>query len=210
MIAIIRHGEAEKAEGRAIGKTDLPLSLPGKKQAEKIAECLRAVPFSSLYTSPLTRTLQTARVIKKHCSISPIECCELQEINLGEWDGLNFAQIKKNFPHEYALRGKNIAKFRPPGGENFAELKLRAMRQLDEISKNNLPAIVVTHAGIIRVVLSAILDFPLNNIFKIKPEHCHVTLISQSSTSTTCGFKLEGFNLPASKELTSFLQDRIS
>ena len=192
MIILVRHGEAEKAKGRAIGQLDLPLSSTGKKQAEALAKSLSSQQIDYLYTSPLRRTRDTAAAIEQTCNQTAIPCPELAEINLGLWDGLSFEQIKKEFPSEYERRGKDIANYRPPEGESFADLTERVRNKFNKIIADDDHTIIVTHAGVIRVIMHIVLEIPLNNIFQFSPRHCRKTILKKSH-GKLC---LEGFNIP--------------
>ncbi len=202
MIVLIRHAEAENAGGRAIGQTELPLSGTGEIQANLLGKAMRDLEFKTFLSSPLSRTMRTAEAIAENCSVSPTACAELAEINLGEWDGLSFENIKKKFPSAYLQRGQDIAGFRPPGGESFLDLKKRVDSVLNRLDNQDSPALLVTHAGVIRVVMHMVLGFPLANIFCIKPSHCYCTIISKKKDSYT----LNGYNLPPGTELSSVLK----
>lgn len=201
MIILIRHGEAEGATGRAIGHTDLPLSRKGEIQAQQIAEAMAGNNFKTFLCSPLTRTMQTASYIKKTCSISPSPCPDFAEINLGKWDGLNYETIKKEFPEEYRKRGQDFSGYRPPEGESFLDLKKRVRNTFHKLAEDRQPVLIVTHAGVIRVLMHLVLDFPLENIFRIKPSHCYATVL----LSTSKGYSLKAFNIPPGNDLKSLL-----
>ncbi|WP_320171274.1 histidine phosphatase family protein [Maridesulfovibrio sp.] len=203
MIVLIRHGEAENAGGRAIGQTDLPLSENGKLQADMLAEALSGIRFRTFLSSPLDRTMHTARLIEKKSSNSISPCSALAEINLGDWDGLSFEDIKSRFPQGYKERGRNIAGYRPPGGESFLDLRERVSPMLAQLSEEKLPALLITHAGVIRVIMQLVLDFPLENIFGIVPSHCHATVLKNGKK----GFTVSGFNLPPGSDLSGFLEN---
>ena len=60
---LVRHGETEwNSENRMCGRTDVPLSEAGRRQAESLAERLKPIPFEALYSSPLQRARETARL----------------------------------------------------------------------------------------------------------------------------------------------------
>lgn len=196
MIVLIRHGEIEGPKGRAVGQIDLPLSPHGHKQATQLAESLESFQPRRIYCSPLTRTVQTVSLIEKKCGIRSIHIPEIKEINLGEWDGQEFAELKSRHPAEFEKRGADIAGYRPPNGENFTDLKERVssfLKQMDD----EFPAVIVTHAGVIRIILHIALGFPLDNIFRIRPDYCHATVLIKKKNN----LNLQAFNLPPSSEL---------
>ncbi|WP_421899335.1 histidine phosphatase family protein [Maridesulfovibrio sp.] len=200
MIVLIRHGEIEGAKGRAVGQIDLPLSENGLKQAAQLTDSLGTFQPRRIYCSPLTRTRQTASLIEKQCSLEAIHVPEIKEINLGEWDGLDFAELKKFYPWDYKQRGEDIAGFRPPGGENFTDVKERVSSFLNQLDES--PVIAVTHAGVIRTILHIVLGFPLDNIFRMKPDYCHATVISKKKN----GFSMQAYNLPPNPGLGEHLK----
>jgi probable phosphoglycerate mutase len=192
MIVFIRHAEAEKASGRAIGQTDLPLSQNGIKQLQVLKKTMHGAGFSRILCSPLERTMLTAEAVGQACGLSPQADNNLAEINLGEWDGLSFDDIKSQFPDEYEERGKNFSSFRPPQGESFFDLKSRVVNVLEKLNTESKPTLIVTHAGVIRVAMHMALGFSLNDLFKVKPAHCHLTIFDARPK----GLMLKGFNLP--------------
>ena len=190
MIILIRHGEIADSKGRAVGQIDLPLSKSGLAQAAQMAESLGTFQPRRIYCSPLTRTVQTASFIENKYGLESIHVPEIKEISLGSWEGIEFKTIKSRYPEEFEKRGQDMAGFRPPEGENFNDLQLRVRSFIERLGDES--AIVVTHAGVIRSVLHIVLGFPLDNIFRLKPDYCHATVIKKVKN----GLMLKAFNLP--------------
>ena len=100
-IYLIRHGEPDFPGGKrmCLGRTDLPLSSKGLKQAESAAQKLQDMDFE-IFSSPLLRARQTAQAFHR-----PIHVLEaLQELDAGQWDGLDFETIALRYPELYAKR----------------------------------------------------------------------------------------------------------
>lgn len=186
-IYLLRHGEIELPRPRClIGQMNLPLSLRGVEQAETWRNVFRSIPFDCIYCSDLDRTCRTAQIIARDNRTNIIEMSQLREINLGMWDGLTADEIEIRFPGQWRLRGEDSAGFRPEGGESFADLYDRVIPAFESIVKSNLESIlIITHAGVIRVVLAHILGMPLSNIFKVNIDYsCAVILaVKQNSSS---------------------------
>ena len=190
---LIRHGEARGAEKRCIGRTDLPLTVEGYSQAEKLAHLLQNMPVDSLLYSPLERTRETARVISETCQITSMAYDSLLEIDMGDWDGLPFAEIQHRWPEAYLQRGHDFANFRPPKtqpvsglrchGESFADVADRAVPVLIQHATTVLPkhTAIVTHAGVIRACLCHITATPLQDIFRFH--------IPTGSITTLCHYR---------------------
>ncbi|MDR0583724.1 MAG: histidine phosphatase family protein [Treponema sp.] len=150
---LVRHGEVDfGGVKRCIGRTDIPLSERGKYQAERLKVFFTGKGLTGLYASPARRTRLTADIISQ--GRWPVQLCSgLAEINMGDWEGLTFVEIKKRFPDLYTLRGQNRA-IAPPNGETPAQVQIRAAAAIEQIltqSEGNVT--VVTHAGVNRLLL---------------------------------------------------------
>jgi putative nucleotidyltransferase with HDIG domain len=151
---LIRHGEVDfGGVKRCIGRTDTPLSERGKKQAERLKVFFIGKGLTALYAGPAQRTRLTADIISQ--GRWPVQICDgLAEIDMGDWEGLTFAEIRERFPDLYAQRGRNPAEHFPPNGEAPAHVQIRAAAAIDRIltqSEGNIA--VVAHSGINRLLL---------------------------------------------------------
>ncbi|MBP2627848.1 MAG: hypothetical protein H6Q68_2559 [Firmicutes bacterium] len=172
-IYLVRHGEiATGGHKRYIGQIDLPLDETGRRQAAALRDELAKVSFNQVFCSNLIRSVSTARIICERQSLAPVVIRELQEINMGLWDGVTFEEIRYTYPGEFEKRGADIIKFRPPGGESFAECSSRVLSALDEIVRTARGKIlIIGHAGVNRIILSRALGMPLENMLKIKQDY---------------------------------------
>lgn len=142
------------------GWTDLPLNQIGRLQAERLGRRFRhEPPVTALYSSPLTRALDTAAHIAT-ASTSPVQCvADLKEINCGEVDGVPIVLVKRSHA---ALWERNLQQedddFRWPGGESYRELRERSFRAIREIAATHEGerVAVVTHCGVITQILGAL------------------------------------------------------
>ncbi len=169
MIYLLRHGEIEGAENkRFIGQADIPLSMKGLIQAEYWKKRLSALSFEKVYSSDLLRTKKTAKIISNHSKNKIILSKKLREINLGNWEGKLVSEIRLKFPDEWKKRGEDIAYYRTEKGECFSDLQNRVLPYFKKLVTNKKNLLIVTHAGVIRVILSNIMDIPLKDLFTIK------------------------------------------
>ena len=151
-VYLIRHGLPDFPGGKrmCIGTTDIPMGEAGLAQAAQMAEKLPAV--TAVFSSPLTRAVQTAQAIGYPITILP----DLRELDAGEWDGLTFDEIRKRYPDLYAARGENST-IPLPGAENHEEGLARftsAMNQAANLAPGDFA--VVAHGGIIAQFLQHI------------------------------------------------------
>ncbi|MEZ6853835.1 histidine phosphatase family protein [Halodesulfovibrio aestuarii] len=187
MLYLIRHGETVLHKGICIGQTDIPLAEHGITYiSEKTLPQLLALRLEQprIVSSPLRRTMQTAEIIDNKLKTGIIQEPSLREINMGTWDGLPFSDIKKRWPDAYEQRGTNFAHFRAPMGESFFDVQQRALEIILPLCHEPEPVILVTHAGVIRTLLCAVNQTPLQNLFSYKPTTGSITLISKQAFLT--------------------------
>ncbi len=200
-VYLIRHGRIrlEDDQRRYIGQLDLPLSCDGVRQAEALRHTLAKAAITAVYCSDLIRSRQTAEIIAGDRGVNVRQRSELREISLGEWEGCTFADIIRRFPDEFRARGADIAYYRVPGGESFADCGLRAVAAFHDIlgtSAGNIA--IVGHAGVNRLLLCHILGLPLGNLFRLSQDYGCINVIQCSDA----GYQLQLANFrqpPAAK-----------
>jgi probable phosphoglycerate mutase len=169
MIVLLRHGRTEGGKGRCVGRAAVPLSPQGLAQALDLADDLGAIPFARLCSSPASRTQATIGPLAARLGLGVDILPALDEIDMGAWDGLSFDEIRARYPDEYAARGRQLDRYRAPGGENFEDVAERAMAALAELAAGPRPVLVATHAGVIRSVLCRVTGHPLEGLFRFSP-----------------------------------------
>lgn len=149
---LIRHGLPDFPDGSrmCIGTTDIPMGEEGLAQAAQMATILP--PVTAVFSSPLTRAVQTAQAIGMPVSVLP----DLREMHAGEWDGLTFAQIRQRYPELYAARATDPA-LPLPGAEDHLQALVRfsaAMKTAAQAAPGDFA--VVAHGGIIAQFLQSV------------------------------------------------------
>lgn len=143
-VYLIRHGKPDFPGGEkmCLGITDLPLGEEGRIQARELAEVLPRV--EAVFSSSLSRAADTARFLGKPVQVVP----GLQELGAGQWDGLTFREIRREYPALYEARGTD-PKVPIPGQED-PEKGLRRFRQalLEALNRSTGDIAVVTHGGV--------------------------------------------------------------
>lgn len=192
-VLLLRHGEpAGGQRGRFLGQGDPPLTGLGQAQAAWWRDELAELNLQRIVASDLARARATAAVIAE-AQARPVEADPAwREIDLGQWEGLDRAEVARRWPEAYAARGADPAGFRPPGGESFADLAARAWPALMALAAGPGPALAVTHAGLLRVVLRQALDLPWNALFRLELDLAGLTILSFRDGS----LRLLTLNLP--------------
>ncbi len=170
-MALVRHGETEgESSIRYHGRTDVPLSELGRTQmraaGRELAERLGGIAFARVFSSPLIRATEGARLIAGDgAAIVTIE--EFAEVNFGLFEGLTAEEIRERYPEEF-LRWRAdplTAAYTYPGGENRGAFAERVRRGFDRIltllmddESSGGCTLVVAHRGVIRSIVSALAD----------------------------------------------------
>jgi len=193
-ILLLRHGSLQTVDNkkRFIGQTDLSLSEQGRRQAKFWDRQLADWPMDAIFCSDLQRCRETADVIAQDRRSVVTPLAELREIDLGQWEGMRFDQVKQLWPDAFLKRGRNIAGFRPPGGESFNDLQQRVVRVFkQQISKSDGNLLFVSHAGVNRVLLCHLLGMPTANLFRIDQGPAAINILERRSD----GIRLQCLNL---------------
>ena len=151
-VYLIRHGLPDFPGGKrmCIGTTDIPMGEKGFQQAAEMAKKLP--PVTSVFSSPLTRAVQTAQAIGLPVAIRD----DLREMYAGEWDGLTFDEIRQRYPELYAARFHDLT-IPLPGAEDHAKGLTRFKEAMEEAAKQSPGDFaVVAHGGIIAQFLQDI------------------------------------------------------
>lgn len=174
---IIRHGETDyNKNGRYQGQMDIPLNDDGRRQSEMAAARMAGINLDVIYASDLCRAQETARIIARGrmVALEP----RLREIHVGRVMGMNNEEIKREFPDFWAANLADPDNTRFPGGENAVEVQVRTMAALTDMQarypQGNVA--VVTHGGVIKVIVAAIMEVPLAIRPKIVLDNCSLTV----------------------------------
>lgn len=185
MIYLLRHGEIEVGEPkRFIGQIDLPLTKVGIEQAYRWRQQWSDITFAEIWCSDLERSRKTAEIMEDRFQCPMRITKELREIDLGEWDGLTVDFIKSRFSEKWDARGRDMATYRPPGGESFADLSARVVPFIEEVARKAEGNILITtHSGVNRVLLCHVLGMPLVNLFRLAQDFSALNLIEYTADS---------------------------
>ncbi|MDF2524875.1 MAG: Phosphoglycerate mutase [Clostridiales bacterium] len=163
-LIIVRHAQAEGNISREFhGWTDSGLTELGHIQAEKVADRLKEIPIDILYSSSLTRTLQTAEYISKVKTLPIIRTDKLKEINGGDWEGVLFSELPNLWPDEYETWENKPQSHKMPNGESMDEFQRRLIEEVEYIINHNTGKNIgiVTHGTAIKAMMCFFKGFGL-------------------------------------------------
>jgi len=159
---LVRHGATQlTAEDRFSGAVGVDLSDEGRDQVRRLATRLRDDAIAAVYCSPLSRTVETARILSHSHGLSPIPRDGLREISHGRWEGLTRREVEERFPGEYAAWESDPFTFAPEEGESGVAVLARALPVLREIvvAHDGHNVLVVSHKATLRLLISSLLGF---------------------------------------------------
>ena len=156
-IYLVRHGESvTNRTGLFTGQSDVPLTELGERQAACVSSFFKDIPLEAVYSSDLSRAMETIRGAAQSQGLTVQPECDLREVYAGEWEGKHFTELPKLYPEDYRVWQEDLGASRCTGGESMVEAVGRAdkaMRRIAEAHPNTAVA-VASHGGIIRGLIS--------------------------------------------------------
>lgn len=187
---LIRHATTDMA-GTLCGHADPPLNATGREQALQLARMLQNTRVQRLYSSDLKRAVETALPLAKLWDIPILKRIDFREISFGTWEGMRWSEVR--------TAGTDITSMElspelgAPGGETFGAFRARIMAELRQAlagSEGHTTAIV-THLGVIRVLLNDFAAMSPNWHPHHKIDYCSVYRLRVSGSCLSCLNQLE-------------------
>jgi alpha-ribazole phosphatase len=179
-VILVRHAEpSEDARGRCYGSLDVGLSDAGRVQAATLADALRSADIDAVFSSPRRRALQTADPVSRLLGIRVLVDDDLRELDFGELEGRCYADIAATMPDLYHRWMTEPTAVTFPGGESFADLRVRALAATRRIRADaaGATALFVTHAGVCPAIVGGVLEVAPELIFRLDVGYSRVTVI---------------------------------
>ena len=181
MIIFLRHGQAENNTKRILaGRTEgIPLTKIGIEQAEQIGKYLKPIGISAIYSSPIERANNTAKIVAESNSIDYKLDERLTELDMGKFTRMPYDEI-------FAKHGNVFLKFYSDDPiisehnvETFPHVQKRVMDMLDyTIKKHDQEnVLLVTHMDPIKSVIAKVIDLKPLSLFELIIANCSLTII---------------------------------
>ena len=191
-ILLVRHGESlGNRDELFLGHTDLPLSELGHRQAAALASALRGRHIDAVYSSDLSRAMQTVAPAAAERGLTVTPCRGLREIFAGDWEGKRYDDLAVLWPSERGTWKNNIGFACPPNGESVRELYARVEKTLAEIAAANEGRVVLcgTHATPVRATTARLLGLGLEAMATVPwaPNASITTVVFEDGVPTLVG-----------------------
>ncbi|MCB9420898.1 MAG: MSMEG_4193 family putative phosphomutase [Ardenticatenaceae bacterium] len=153
---LVRHGENDWVNKHRLAGwiPGIHLNEKGHEQAQAAAERLAHLPVTAVYSSPVTRCMETAVYIARPHNLDVIELEEVGEVRYGKWEGKKIKKLAKKkrwmtvqfFPSRMTF----------PQGEALRDVQSRGIQALEKLSRQHPDdvVIVVSHADLIKLVMA--------------------------------------------------------
>lgn len=187
-IVIVRHGETESNRlGLFRGRLDVPLNASGRTQAERVAESLAAEPVVRVYSSPLSRALDTARAIALRHGTEPSIDLAFDNIDLGEWQGREKAAVERDEPELWHLWTTDPDNLTIPGGERLADVTERALGRTLELVREHAGRrfVVVTHRSVAKLLGGALLGLRIGYFWSLYLDNAGYSVFGYNGSKFT-------------------------
>ncbi len=166
---LLRHGQTPMSlEKRYAGRSDVPLTDTGVRQAAAAAKRLASAGIGAIVSSPLQLAVQTAEEVAAVTGAPVVTDDGFRETDFGVWEGLTFAEVRQRWPDEMTawLAGPEIA---PPGGESFAQVSERVTAALHRVLAGweRQTVLIVSHVTPIKTLVAAALLAPPPALYRM-------------------------------------------
>jgi broad specificity phosphatase PhoE len=178
---LIRHGEVEERYHNVFGgsRIDMALSPLGQRHAEALARWMGDTKLNAVYASPMLRVKQTMDPLLRRTGLVPQIMNDLREVDFGDWTGYRWDGIQEHFGVSAFDWLEIMDQAGIPNGESTEHLVNRVRPCLETIlgAHPHGRTAVVCHGGIIRVILSLLLDLPLKKMAHFNIEYGSVSVV---------------------------------
>ncbi|HWH69998.1 MAG TPA: histidine phosphatase family protein [Candidatus Sulfotelmatobacter sp.] len=177
---LLRHAEVEaRYQGVFGGRIDMDLSPRGHEQAAALARYLHPRGFAALYASPMKRVQQTLAPLLTNGCPQPAILRDLREVDFGDWTGLKWEEVPVKFGVSAFTWLDQLECAGIPNAECSQTLRARLEPCLQQILAKHpgQEVAIACHGGVIRMLLSLLLDWPLSRMGAIEIDYASITQV---------------------------------
>ncbi len=179
-IFLLRHGETQaNIEQRYQGQGESHLSELGIEESEELSNFLAKEDFCSIYSSTLSRSYETAKLIARPHKLDVIKIDDLKERNYGIWENLKFDEIRKRFPDLYGSWLIDPGKTLIPDAETLESMQRRGVAAIESLIEKHCGKTfcVVGHGGMNRAILFHYMRIDMNNFWRIRQDNTCINIV---------------------------------
>jgi broad specificity phosphatase PhoE len=178
-LLLIRHGQTIwNTQMRTQGHTDIELDDIGRRQADRLAQRLSRIQLDAVYASPLSRAMNTARVIAEQQGLAAVSHPLLMERNFGIWEGEPFRMLLEKYPDQVRQWEKDPVLYTPPQAEPLSDVLdrcVRFLRELAETYSEEQTVLVIGHSIPLRLMIAHLIGLPPQRILSLRLDNAAYT-----------------------------------
>jgi len=178
ILYLVRHGQTDwNHQRRVMGRRPVPLNQTGSQQVQHLALSLKSWPIEKMVSSPLLRTVESAKIISDALGLPFEEDEGLSEISVGEWEGKYWNQMDSD-PILKAFE-TTPSKTRPPGGETLTEVQTRAVKSISRLTQKEAISnlLLISHADTIRAILAHYIRMDLDSSRRFQIDNASLSVV---------------------------------
>ena len=171
MIIFLRHGQAENntkkiLAGRSPG---VNLTETGIQQAEQAGKMLKTLNISTIYSSPIDRALQTAKIVAQHCDLEPLIDDRLIELDMGKFTMMPYDEIFAKYGNVFLKFYEGSEEVSENGVETFSKVQKRVFEMVNFVvnQHKNENVVLVTHMDPIKAMIGKVLSLKPEILFEL-------------------------------------------
>ena len=177
---LIRHAEVEERYHHVFGgRIDMDLSARGHEQARALAHYLKGRRIDAVYASPMKRVQQTLTSLEGNGTPKPVIVPELREVDFGDWTGLHWSEVEQRYGVSAFAWLDQLECDGIRNAECSRVLRARVEPSLRQVLRDHLgeQVAVVCHGGVIRILLSILLDWPFPRLAALEVDYASLTQV---------------------------------
>jgi alpha-ribazole phosphatase len=162
-IHVIRHTAVENPENLCYGFAEISLQ-------KGYIEGFKTLDIDKDYDVIVSSPSQRCRLLAEFFKFDYQTDERLREMNFGSWELKKWTDIPEDEINPWY---KDFVNVKASGGENLLEMQTRVLSFWQDLiwKKDKEKVLIITHAGVIRLILQAVLRFPLENMFSIQIDY---------------------------------------
>ena len=179
----VRHGVTEHTGRKLSGRLpDIHLTDEGVAQARAVGDALAKVPFKAVYSSPIDRTLETARHVAAPHGLRVQVRRGLGEVEFGRWTDKSFKYLRRFKLWEVVQRWPSGARF--PEGESIREVQDRGVAEVEALRTKHSREVVccVSHADVIKLIVAHYLGVHIDLFQRIEISPASISVVAVGDT----------------------------
>ncbi len=179
-VYLVRHGQTAWNKSEIFrGRVDVPLNDIGLKEAELAAEYFRGRKVDAIYSSPISRAVQTAEKIAGVLGLKILLHPGITDMSFGDWEGRPIKEVEGSDADRFRLWRERPDLLKVPGGERLDEVRTRAMAALEEVIQTHAhgTVIMVSHRVVTKVLICAILGLDDSHFWQIDQDATAINLV---------------------------------